>query len=83
MGAGLRRAKNAARATRGLPPRKVHKRSNRGDFAVCGAGAPSTTVLVTDDGEEVTCKNCARVGLAIERDRAAREMARESLYRKD
>lgn len=66
-----------------MAARKVHKRSNRGDFAVCGAGAPSATVLVTDDGEEVTCKNCARVWRTIERDRRSQAMARESLYRKD
>lgn len=82
MAEGLRRAENAARATRGLTPRKVHKRSNRGDFAACGAGAPSATVVVTDDGEEVTCKNCARVWRSILPADLAAEL-RESLYRKD
>ena len=63
--------------------RPVHMRSNRGDFAMCGVGFASPTVTITDDAEAATCGNCRRIQRAIERDRRAREMARESLYRKD
>lgn len=86
MGEGLRRAANAARATRGLAPRKVHLRSNQGDWATCGVGAPSQTVWVAaaaeiDFDEVPVCGNCLRIHRAIERDRAAQQMARESLLR--
>lgn len=83
MGSGLQRATNAARASRGLRPRPVHKRSNRGDFAQCGVGFASPTVFITDDPEAVSCGNCRRVQRTIERDRRARELARQSLYKAD
>jgi hypothetical protein len=84
MGEGLKRARNAARATRGLPPHPVHlNRADYPGFTKCGNGGPGSGVEVTDDPAGATCKNCLRVQRGIDRDREAAELARQSLYKAD
>ena len=64
-----------------MSERKIHVHSNRGDFAMCGAGAPSPTVVITTFAVDATCKNCLKINRSLEQDRRRREMARE--YRED
>ena len=35
---------------------RVHLQSNRGAFAMCGAGFATATVSLTEDPAEATCK---------------------------
>ena len=59
---GLRRAIEAARATRGLSPRPVHLRSlGGGNNATCGRGGDTFSAPIADDPAEITCKNCIKV----------------------
>ncbi len=73
---GLQRATEAARASRGLPPRTVHARSIAGgNLTMCGRGevtGRTFTGIIADEPGEVTCKNCLKISGAIERDRAMR-----------
>jgi len=63
MGQGLQRAENAARATRGLPPKVVHL-IVLDDVTACGRFM-SKTMHGTWEPGLVTCKQC----LAAESDR--------------
>lgn len=73
MGDGLKRANEAARATRGLPPRTVHRRSIAGgNLTQCGRGGPTFSAPITDDPAETTCGNCLKVIRSTEMARAAR-----------
>lgn len=70
---GLQRATEAARASRGLPPRTVHIRSlSGGDRTMCGHGGVTFSAPIADTLDEATCKNCLKTWNAIQRDRAAR-----------
>ena len=60
---GLQCATEAARASRGLPPRTIHARSLSGsNLTLCGRG----DVTIADEPGEVTCKNCIKVQHGIE-----------------
>jgi hypothetical protein len=63
---GLQRATEAARATRGLPPRIVHARSLAGGHnTICGRGGVTFSAPIADEPGEVTCKNCLKVQRSI------------------
>ena len=65
---GLQRATEAARATRGLPPRPVHLRSlSGGNNATCGRGGVTFSAPIADDPAEVTCKNCVKAAVRSRR----------------
>jgi hypothetical protein len=67
---GLRRAEDAARATRGLAPRPVHLRSTSGgNRTTCGRGGVTFSAPITDDPAQATCKNCLATYRATLRDR--------------
>ena len=59
---------------------KIHLQSNRGEFAMCGAGFATATVSLTESPDAATCKNCLRVNRTLERDRRLREVARQALH---
>jgi hypothetical protein len=67
---GLQRATEAARASRGLPPRTVHAVGSTG-VTLCGLGGARP---IANEPGEVTCKSCLKVqrGIATHRQIVAR-----------